>query len=263
MRNTPELGYNVDMPHASTLAPLAELAEDQWGLLTRRQAVLAGIPRNTLGRMTADGSVLERVTHGVYRLVGAPPADHLGLRAAWLALAPDVLAWERTAGQGVVSHRSAASLWGVGELPADRHEFTVAKGVQTRRKDVRLHHRQLREGEWITVAGLPVTMPARIASDLLSEHEDPEAVARLVVDAMRHVNDYPGSFADSLAPHAARFGLRRHDGLALLRWMLDLAGHPETDRWMTEARAHVERERQPGPRRSEHEPSNGSRAAAV
>ena len=257
------MGYNAGMPRYSHLGDLAELAEEQWGLVTRRQAVLTGIPRNTLGRMTADGSLLERVTHGVYRLIGGPPADHLALRAAWLALAPDVPAWERTPDQGVVSHRSAASLWDLGELPADIHEFTVATGVQTRRRDVRLHHRRLYEGEWITVRGLPATMPARIASDLLWEHEDPEAVARLVVDAIRKVNDYPGSFADSLAAHAARFGLRRGDGLALLRWLLELVGDPETEQWMSEARAHVERGRDSDAQPSEPRLGSGRRAAAL
>jgi hypothetical protein len=29
----------------------------------------------------------------------------------------------RTPGQGVVSHRSAAAVYGVGDLPADRHDF--------------------------------------------------------------------------------------------------------------------------------------------
>lgn len=252
-----------DMLHASSLSRIAELAEDQWGLVTRRQALLAGVPRNTLGRMTAEGSVLERVTHGVYRLVGAPPADHLALRAAWLALAPDLPAWERAPDQGVVSHRSAASMWGLGELPADRHEFTLARGAQTRRKDVRLHHRRLKRGEWVTVGGLPVTMPARIASDLLAEHEDPEAVAQLVADAIRRANDFPGSFADSLAPHASRFGLRRGDGLALLGWLLDLVGDPETQQWMVEARAHLARERDSQAQPREREPANGARAAAI
>ncbi|MEJ7765284.1 MAG: hypothetical protein WKF86_07300 [Acidimicrobiales bacterium] len=51
-------------------------------------------------------------------------------------------------------------------------------------------------------------------------------MGHLVADAIRGVYDYPGSFADSLAPHAARFGLRKDDGLGLLRWLLDLFGDP-------------------------------------
>src|SRR5207244_9380889 len=136
------------------------IAEDQWGLVTRRQAELSGISQATLQRLAAKG-VLDRVAHGVYRLTGAPTPDHLGLRAAWLQLAPEVPAWERTPEQGVVSHRSAASLYGLGHLPADRHEFTIPKRRQTRRPDVTIHVRKLNRGEWTNLAGLPVTRPSR------------------------------------------------------------------------------------------------------
>ena len=43
----------------------------------------------------------------------------------------------------------------------------------------------------------------------------------------------------SLAPHAGRFGLRREDGLALLRWLLDLVGDEETEKWLQVARNSV------------------------
>lgn len=161
--------------------------------------------------------------------------------AAWLRLAPSVPAWERTADQGVVSHRSAVSVYRLGHLPADRHEFTVPERKQTRRPDVRIHVRSLEDQEWISLRGLPVTRPSRIASDLLWDHEDPEAVAQLIADAIRPVYDYPGTFADSLTPHAARFGLRKGEGLGLLRWLLDLTGDPDRQRWMDEAQAHVDR----------------------
>jgi len=91
-----------------------------------------------------------------------------------------------------------------------------------------------------------VTRPSRIAADLLTDHEDPEAVGHLVADAIRAVYDYPSNFADSLARFAAHFGLRRGDGIGLLRWLLDLAGDPDTQRWMDEAHAHVDREQQRG-----------------
>ena len=229
------------MARTGTLQRIASIAEDQWGLITRRQAQKAGIPSTTLERLTADGSVLERVAQGVYRLTGAPPPDHQDLRAAWLQLAPDIPAWERTVREGVVSHRSAAALYGIGDLPADKHDFTVPDRRQSRLPDVRLHIRKLQRSEWIELRGLPVTRPSRIASDLLRDREDPEAVARLVVEATRAVYDYPGTFADSLGPFASRFGLRKGDGLALLRWLFDLIGDRDTPRWMQEARAHVAR----------------------
>jgi hypothetical protein len=214
----------VIVARITTLQRIGSIAEDQWGLVTRRQAQKAGIPATTLERLTAAGSVLERVAQGVYRFTGAPPPDQIDLRAAWLQLAPEVPAWERTIRDGVVSHRSAAALYGIGDLPADKHDFTLPQRRQSRRPDVRLHIRELQPSEWTKLRGLPVTRPSRIASDLLQDREDPEAVARLVV-----------------SPHALRFGLRKGDGLALLRWLLDLVGDSDASRWMQEARAHVAR----------------------
>ncbi len=230
------------MARATTINRLGPIAADQWGLVTRSQAERAGVPHATFDRLVDDGDLVERVAHGVYRLKLAPTPDHLALRATWLQLASETPAWERGPEQGVVSHRSAAALYGIGDLPADRHEFTLPARRQSRRTDVRLHQRHLDDREWIWLRGLPVTRPARIADDLLRENEGPEAVAQITADAIRAVYDYPGIFAEALAPHAARFGLRRRDGLALLRWLLDLVGDPETPRWMREARESHQRE---------------------
>jgi predicted transcriptional regulator of viral defense system len=223
------------MPLPATVGRLAELAEDQWGLITRRQAEDAGIPKATFQRLAGEGSILERVAHGVYRLAGAPIPTHLALRAAWIQLCPETPAWERTLNQGVVSHRSAAALYGVGHLPADTHEFTLPTRRQTRRPDVRLHHLRLDETECTHLQGLPVTRPSRIAFDLLSDQEDPEAVGNVAADAIRSARDYPGAFAHALSTHAARFGLRRGDGLGLLRWLLSLVGDPRSAQWVEEA----------------------------
>lgn len=224
------------MAHATTLAPLADIAQAQWGLITRQQAELAGVPPTTLSRLTSPGSMLERVAHGVYRLAGAPLPDHLELRAAWLQLAQATLAWDRTPAQGLVSHRSAADLYGLGELNADRHEFTLPVRKQTRRNDVRIHLRTADDIKWINLRGMLVTRPSQIAADLLFDREDPEAVARIVTEAIRNAYDYPANFTESLQPHSAHFGLRRNDGYALLHWLLDLTGDPDAPRWLAEAR---------------------------
>jgi hypothetical protein len=233
------------------------IAEEQWGLVTRRQAEgSAGVAPATFARLASDGTILERVAHGVYHLTGAPLSDHLDLRAAWLQLAPEVPAWERGPEQGVISHRSAAALYAIGHLPADGHDFTLPRRRQSRRGDVRLHQRPLTDQEWVDLRGLPVTRPSRIASDLLHDREDPEAVAHLVADAIRSAYDHPATFADALAPHAARFGLRQGDGLGLLRWLLDLVGDPETSRWMGEAQvtAKAPEHRAPAGRARREEP---------
>jgi hypothetical protein len=106
---------------------------------------------------------------------------------------------------------------------------------------VRFHHRAVRPGEWVVLHGMPVTRPSRIVADLLDDKEDPEAVAQVIADALRPAYDYPAAFASALAPFAASFGLRRGDGLALLRWLLDTVGDPEMPRWIEEARAHAGR----------------------
>jgi predicted transcriptional regulator of viral defense system len=224
------------MARSTTISRLSELAEDQWGLVTRRQAGQAGVPQSTLDRLATDGSILERVAHGVYHLAGAPLPAHLELRAAWLQLAPGTPAWERTLDQGVISHRSAAALYGLGHLRADTHDFTLPARRQTRRPDVRLHRRSLANDECIQLRGLPVTKPSRIASDLLADHEDPEAVASVVADAVREAFDHPATFAATLSSRAARFGVRRGDGLGLFRWLLELVGDPNTVDWIEEAR---------------------------
>jgi hypothetical protein len=155
----------------------------QWGLITKQQVEATGVAWTTLARRVEQGS-LERIAHGVYRVRGGGEPDHLKLRAAWLQLEPRVPAWERTAAAGVVSHRSAGALYGIGHLPADTHEFTLPTRKQTRRKDVRLHRGDVNH-DCVTLRGLPVTRPSRIAADLLSEREDLGAVARLIVDALR------------------------------------------------------------------------------
>jgi len=223
-----------------TVVALSDLAAEQRGLVTSRQATEAGIPKTTWERLIADGSVLERVARGVYRFVVVPPTDHLALYAAWLQLAPAVPAWERRSDEGIASHRSAASLYGLGHLPADTHEFTVTGRKQSRRPDVRIHQRAITAGEWTRLGNLFVTHPARIASDLLADQEDPESVGHVIADAIRGGQEQPRAFAEQIGKHAARFGLRRGDGVQLLRWLLDLVGDPESQQWMTAARSSID-----------------------
>jgi putative AbiEi antitoxin of type IV toxin-antitoxin system len=224
-----------------TQSRLAEVAQDQWGLLTRQQAEATGVSRATLQRLSSD-HVLERVAHGVYHLAGAPEPEHLQLRAAWLQLAPDVPAWKRRPDEGVVSHRSAAALLGLGHLPADQHNFILPARRQTRRPDVRLHQRVLGDAQWNTHQGLPVTRPARIAFDLLDDREDPEAVAHVVADAIRGGLEHPARVAEALVPIAPRLGFRRGDGLGGLRYLLELVAHAQVGTWLEEARTSLLRD---------------------
>jgi hypothetical protein len=203
---------------------ILEVAEGQWGLITRRQAEAAGVAWSSLARLAATG-MIERVAHGVYRVRGGGEPDHLALRAAWLQLDPGRPAWERLGDPRapVVSHASEAALYGVGDLRPDVHEFTVPARRQSRRPDVRLHQAQVPIPERAVLGGLPVTRPARLVADLLSDHVEPAAVAGIAAELLdRRLEDEPG-LAGSLGPYAARFGYWPGDGRAMLSHLLELA----------------------------------------
>ena len=123
---------------------------------------------------------------------------------------------------------------GIGHLPADVHEFTLPERKQTRRQDVRLHRGDVRD-DWIILRGLPATRPRRIAADLLAEREDLGAIAEIVADALRQRLDDPATVAHAIAPYAGTYGLRRGDGVRLLRWLLSMSGDSERDQWLAQA----------------------------
>jgi hypothetical protein len=204
---------------------IVDLADGQWGLITRAQALGTGVPPATFARLI-DRGMLERVAHGTYRVRGAGETDHLQLRAAWLQLDPTRPAWERLNDPdvAVVSHTSAASLYGVGDLSPDVHEFTGPRRWQTRRRDVRVHRGTVPASERIILKGLPATRAGRMIADLLAEHVEPTPVARITAEVIENVYDYPRVVAEKIAPFAASFGLRQRDGVALLEHFVDLAG---------------------------------------
>jgi len=76
-----------------------------------------------------------------------------------------------------------------------------------------------------------------MVADLLADHVDPSAVARIVDEVLTHVYDYPRAVAEKIAPYASRFGLRPGDGYALLDHMLQLAGSPRREVLLHEAQA--------------------------
>lgn len=221
---------------------LRDLAEDQWGLVTLEQARNAGVARSSISRLTTNG-LLEHVARGVYRLRGSAEPDLLALRAAWLQLDPAQPAWARLDDPDValVSHASAAAVYGVGDLRADVHEFTVHQRRQSRRPDVRLHRGQVPNNMRLILLGLPITRAARMIGDLVGDNVDPDAVAQVVREVLDAVYDYPSTVAQHLAPYAARFGFRRGDGLALLNEFLTKAAHRHRDDLLAEARAGLDR----------------------
>ncbi len=213
---------------SSPLIRIRDVAEGQWGLVTLQQARAAGVAWRSLTRLVEAG-LLERVAHGVYRVRGAAEPDHLELRAAWLQLDPARPAWQRLEDPdvAVVSHASAASLYGVGDLRADVHEFTIPARRQTRRADVRIHRGRVSAEQRGLVGGLPTARPAAMVGQLLGDRVDPDAVAQITREVLERVLDDPAVVAEALTPFAERLGLPRGDGRALLEELLVRSGAPD------------------------------------
>jgi hypothetical protein len=219
------------------LSRIRDLAEGQWGLVTLQQARASGVAWRSLQRLVEAG-LLERVAHGVYRVRGAAEPDHLDLRAAWLQLDPARAAWQRLDDPdvAVVSHASAASLFGVGDLRADVHEFTIPERRQTRRPDVRIHRGNVPQDRRILLGGLPTTRAGWMIGHLLADHVDADAVAEITREVLERVLDYPAVVAQAVGPHARRFGLERGDGIGLLDELLRRAGAGNREGLVAEAR---------------------------
>jgi hypothetical protein len=221
----------------SPLSRIRDLAEGQWGLVTLQQAGTAGVAWRSLTRLVEAG-LLERVAHGVYRVRGGAEPDHLDLRAAWLQLDPARPAWQRLDDPdvAVVSHASAASMFGVGDLRADVHEFTLPQRRQTRRPDVRIHRGSVLPERRILLGGLPTTRAAWVIGQLLADHVDPDAVAQITREVLDRALDYPSVVVNAVAPHAQRFGLERGNGVALLDELLRRTGASNREALVAEAR---------------------------
>ena len=133
---------------------LGALAERQYGVVSRAQLVKLGVPRGAIERRLASGRLL-RLHRGVYAVGHRAPRRE----ARWLAA---VLA----GGEGaVLSHRSAAALWG---LCADDGPFpdVTAAGRPPRHPAIAGHVADLRTSEVTVRLAIPVTTPARTLADL-------------------------------------------------------------------------------------------------
>ena len=205
---------------------LEELSASQWGMVTTAQAAAHGVPRLDLSRLCQSGH-LERLAHGVYRNAGAPSEEFESLRATWLAADPSHTAEQRLrdlSGRVVVMGASAASLHGVGDLPADRHELSAPVRRQTQRREVTYRRRQLEPTDVTIAHGLPVTTIERTIADLVEDRTDLSLVADVLRDAAQSRRLDTERLAELLAPLAARNHLRKGDGDALLRHLTALAG---------------------------------------
>ncbi len=136
---------------------MAELATRQWGLVTRRQLLALGFTSDAITLRVAAAR-LHRVYRGIYS-VGHPV---LAREGRWLAA---VLA----CGDGaVLSHRSAAALWGL--VPgATRSEVTAGRGRRPQRGLILHQTRSISDAETASHRGIRVTTVERTIADLAGE----------------------------------------------------------------------------------------------
>jgi predicted transcriptional regulator of viral defense system len=133
---------------------VGDLAEAQHGVVSRTQLLELGMGRGAIGDRVARG-LLRRVARGVYA-VGHFKQSH---RSRWMAA---VL----SSGPGaVLSHRSAAALWGL--LPPSSIAIEVTRPRKFRsRPGVRAHCSEIGSDEIALLDGIPVTSMPRTLLDL-------------------------------------------------------------------------------------------------
>jgi hypothetical protein len=185
--------YSIGRPGGSLDAAIADLAERQHGVVARRQLLGLGLGRGAI-RRRLDAKRLHLIHRGVYA-VGHRRLSRLGWwMAAVLACGPDA----------VLSHRSAAVLWGILEGSPASVEVSAPRQLAGR-AGVRVHTTSIADDERAVKAGIPVTTVARTLLDLaaiLPLHELNRALER--AEALRLADPTP--LTALLARHRGRPG---------------------------------------------------------
>ena len=136
---------------------IAAIAGRQQGVITATQLADIGIDRKGVWRRVRAGRL-----HRLHRGVFAVGHERISSRGRWLAA---VLA---CGPQAVLSHRSAAALWGIRPSSSRLTEVTVPSiGGRPDRPGILLHAtRHLPPEDTTRQDGIPLTCPARTINDL-------------------------------------------------------------------------------------------------
>jgi very-short-patch-repair endonuclease len=173
-------------------------------VVTRRQLLGLGLSRRAIQHRIARGR-LHPVMRGVYA-VGRP---NLTRRGEWMAA---VL----SCGPGaMLSHGSAAALWGLGQEVGKEIEVSIITATDRRRPGIRIHRRPgIRADDRSEHSGIPVTSPVRTLVDQAARLR-PLALERSVNEADKR---------DLVDPDELRMALPRYSrerGVDALQTLLD------------------------------------------
>ena len=152
---------------------VAELAAAQYGVVAKRQLLAIGLSPSGIKRRVAAGRLLP-----LHRAVYAVGHSAIERRGHWLAA---VLACGPDA---VLSHRSAAALWGIRETAQTRIDVTTGRKASRGQEGICLHRSRLDEGDVTSHDRIPTTSLPRTLLDLAS-CTPLDAVVRALEEAER------------------------------------------------------------------------------
>lgn len=193
-------------------ASLSRMAARQHGVVSRRQALDAGLTARQLDARAASGIL--RVAHrGIYVPASVPASYEQSVMAACLASG------------GHASHSCAAVLWRLRGFEDAEVEVTVPYSRAPHRKGVTVHRsRNLDRRDLTKLGRIPITHPARTLLDLASTSPD------LVEGALNHA-----LLKGLTRPHLVEAALERAGGRGR-------AGAIRLRRYLTRADAPTESE---------------------
>ena len=175
---------------------LAALASRQHGVVAHGQLLGLGLGPGAV-KHRADCGRLHRLYRGVYAVGHSGLAPRGRLMAAVMACGPGAL----------LSHRSAAELWGLVRSAQAMTDVTVPRLGRRAPSGVLLHRpRSLPAGDRTVYDGIPVTTVARTLVDLAARAR-PGELERALEEAQRGQILEPTRIAEVLARSAGRRGV--------------------------------------------------------
>jgi very-short-patch-repair endonuclease/predicted transcriptional regulator of viral defense system len=187
-----------DQMHAARSRAAWRLAGAQHGVLTRDELLELGFSDKGIKHRVSTGR-LHPVMAGVYAVGRRELTPHGRWMAAVLACGDGAL----------LSHRSAAELWGIGHEWERRIDVTVRRRTKIRRKGLKVRCRpSLDARSFVHRHGIPITNPVQTLIDLATELK-PLRLERAVNEADKLDLVDPETLRRALDSHGGEPGVKK------------------------------------------------------